>query len=146
MTVHNVLCKKCGGSFDVRIYREYVTCPYCKSKTESPGFDYRNTSRGSGMYAGVKMWMDCPACRSPDMYLGSSGWKWKCPDCGYSISRLKIRIPPERLQRKPKTFPCSVRHRAAVQAVRQLFETYAAFSCPEYCSSTIHRNMDRAVS
>ena len=89
MITHNITCKECGGSFDIKTFRELVTCPYCKNKSEFPGFHYRNIDWRSSMYANVKMWMDCPACRSPNMYLGPSERRWKCPDCGYSISQIK---------------------------------------------------------
>lgn len=79
-------CEKCSGSFDVKTFRRFTVCPYCGKKTAFPGFDYRRIDRKSSMYAGVKLWMDCPACRSPNMYLGPEGRKWKCPDCGYTIS------------------------------------------------------------
>ena len=38
MITHNITCKECGGSFDIKTFREHVTCPYCKNKSEFPGF------------------------------------------------------------------------------------------------------------
>ena len=87
MMKYNMQCRSCGSTVNVDTYRKFVVCPYCKSRTVFPGFLYQDIDWSSSMYADVKLWMDCPACRSPNMYLGSSGKKWKCPDCGYMISR-----------------------------------------------------------
>lgn len=86
---HNMQCKRCGGIINVGTYRRYTICPYCKNKADFSGFQYQNIDWSSSMYANVKLWMDCPACRSPNMYLDLSERKWKCPDCGYLISRLQ---------------------------------------------------------
>ena len=43
------------------------------------------------MYAYVKLWSDCPVCRSPNMYLGPERKAWKCPDCGYLWSEKERR-------------------------------------------------------
>ena len=79
-------CTRCGGSKEIRTYREFIVCPYCKTRGSFPGFEYKHIEWRDSMYAGVKHWMDCPACRSPNAYLGAEGKVWKCPDCGYSIS------------------------------------------------------------
>ncbi len=85
MGVH-VRCRKCGGSFDVRTYREFTVCPYCGDRVPFPGFEYKPVDPDSSMFANVKYWMDCPACRSQYAYLGPEGKKWRCPDCGYTIT------------------------------------------------------------
>ena len=85
----NLACKNCGGSFDVKTFRKFAVCPYCRSRMPFPGFDYRKINWRSSMYSNVKLWMDCPACRSPNMYLGPSGKRWRCSDCGYMISRFR---------------------------------------------------------
>lgn len=92
MTIINVPCKNCGDEVAVNSYRKYVVCPHCKSRMTFPGFTYRHIDWNSGMYANAKMWMDCPACRNPNMYLGPSAIKWRCPDCHYTVSRLRRRI------------------------------------------------------
>lgn len=89
MMKHNMQCKRCAGTINVGTYRKYTVCPYCKNKTVFAGFQYQNIDWNSSMYAKVKLWMDCPSCRSPNMYLGPSGKKWRCPDCGYTISRFQ---------------------------------------------------------
>jgi len=89
MVPTKVSCKYCGSIIDVRTYRKFVLCPYCGIRTPFEGFEYQEIDWDSSMYSHVKLWMDCPACRSKNMYLGPSGRMWKCPDCGYQISRLK---------------------------------------------------------
>ena len=84
-----VECPCCGAVIDVRTYRKFVQCPYCGIRTPFDGFEYENIDWRSSMYAHVKLWMDCPACRSGNMYLGPSGKVWHCPDCGYRISRTR---------------------------------------------------------
>ena len=83
-----VKCGNCGSEIEVRTYRKFVVCPYCDTRISFDGFDYQTIDWSASMYAHVKKWMDCPACRSKNMYLGSSGRTWKCPDCGYTVSRL----------------------------------------------------------
>lgn len=68
-----VECPCCGAVIDVRTYRKFVQCPYCGIRTPFDGFEYENIDWRSSMYAHVKLWMDCPACRSGNMYLGPSG-------------------------------------------------------------------------
>ena len=89
MIPKRIQCKNCGSDIEVATYRKFTICPYCKTKCDFEGFDYREIDWSDSMYSHVKMWMDCPSCRSKNMYLGSSGKGWKCPDCGYSISRIK---------------------------------------------------------
>ena len=79
-------CKNCGNKMEISTYREFTVCPYCSTRTPFPGFSYKQIDWKSSMYASVKHWMDCPACRSPNAFLGPEGKKWKCPDCGYTIS------------------------------------------------------------
>lgn len=92
MTDKKISCTQCGCSFEVTTYRRFTKCPYCGNEKPFSGFAYQDIDWRSSMYSGVKLWMDCPVCRSPNMYLGTSGNKWKCPDCGYTISnRIKNR-------------------------------------------------------
>ena len=84
-----VRCAYCGTDSEVSTYRSFVNCPHCGQTTPFPGFEYKNIDWNSSMYSGVKLWMDCPSCRSRNMYLGPSRRMWKCPDCGYAISRFK---------------------------------------------------------
>lgn len=84
-----IACKKCGSSMDIKTFRRFTVCPYCGSREDFPGFSYRQVDWLSSMFARVKHWMDCPACRSPNMYLGLSRRKWKCPDCGYILSNAE---------------------------------------------------------
>ena len=86
----SVNCGYCGSPVEVRTYRKFIKCPYCGMNTPFEGFEYEQVDWSSSMYSHVKLWSDCPACRSKNMYLGPSGRTWKCPDCGYSISRLKM--------------------------------------------------------
>ena len=86
---YTVTCNHCGASIEVKTWRKFVRCPYCNSTFPFEGFKCREIDWSGSMYAGVKLWMDCPACRSKNMYLGSTRRAWKCPDCGYSISRVK---------------------------------------------------------
>lgn len=83
------ICSKCGGSSEIRTFRRFVVCPFCDTRSPFPGFRYHHINWRSSMYARVKLWMDCPACHSPNMYLGPSGRRWRCPDCGYTISRFR---------------------------------------------------------
>lgn len=82
-------CEHCGSTLEIHTYRKFVLCPYCGVRTPFKGFEYEEIDYNSSMYAHVPFWMDCPACRSKNMYLGPSRKTWKCPDCGYSIPRLK---------------------------------------------------------
>ena len=106
-----IQCKNCGSDIEVATFRKFIVCPYCKTKCDFEGFDYRDIDWSESMYSGVKKWMDCPSCRSKNMYLGSSGKGWKCPDCGYSIfcdeceSFLNVQ---EGFTTKDKTWKCTV--------------------------------------
>lgn len=82
-------CQNCGSGTEIRAYRKFVLCPYCGTREPFIGFPYQKIDWRSSMYDHVKLWMDCPACRSANMYLGPSGRMWKCPDCGYTISKWK---------------------------------------------------------
>lgn len=84
--VANIQCRQCGKEMDIRTYRKFVACPACGGKSDFPGFDYDEIDWTASMYANVKVWMDCPACRSKNMYLGAEGRKWLCPDCGYMLA------------------------------------------------------------
>ena len=79
-------CSNCTAEIEITTYRKFVACPYCATKIPFEGFEYREIDKSSSMYSSVKAWMDCPACRSKNMYLGSQKRMWKCPDCGYRIS------------------------------------------------------------
>jgi len=91
MVPKKIKCKNCVADIEVKTWRKYVKCPYCSSKFPFEGFDYEEIDRSGSMYAIVKLWMDCPACRSKNMYMGSSGRAWKCPDCGYTVSKKEKR-------------------------------------------------------
>ena len=82
-------CPDCGEKIAIRTYRKFVLCPHCGECADFPGFQYRDIDWNGSMYTHVHLWMDCPACRSPNMYLGASRRRWHCPDCGYQISPLK---------------------------------------------------------
>jgi len=86
MTAIHMTCKNCGNTTDISTYRDFTVCHYCGTRTPFPGFSYKQIDWKSSMYASVKHWMDCPVCRSPNVFLGPEGKKWKCPDCGYTIS------------------------------------------------------------
>lgn len=87
--IHKMIrCRNCAAEIDVTSWRKYVVCPYCDTRSPFEGFDYRQINWAESMYAQVKKWTDCPACRSPNMYLGTSRRKWKCPDCGYVLPRF----------------------------------------------------------
>lgn len=79
-------CSNCGSQIEVNSFRKFVLCAYCGTRIPFAGFEYEFIQPQNSMYANVKYWMDCPACRSPQMYLGTAGRIWKCPDCGYKIS------------------------------------------------------------
>ena len=81
-----IRCKNCSAEIEVSTWKKIVRCPYCDCKFPFEGFDYQEIDWNSSMYTRVKKWMDCPSCRSKNMYWGVSGRKWKCPDCGYSIT------------------------------------------------------------
>lgn len=83
----NYKCKKCGDNFQIDSYRRFIECPACKDKTEFNGFNYMDIDWSSSAYSSVEWWTDCPVCRSPNMYLGAEGKKWKCPDCGYTLGK-----------------------------------------------------------
>lgn len=83
-----ITCKNCSAEIQVKTWKRYVVCPYCNTHIPFEGFDYRRIDWSESMYAHVKKWTDCPACHSPNMYLGPSGRKWKCPDCGYVQGRF----------------------------------------------------------
>lgn len=81
-----IACNQCGATCEFKTYRTFIQCPFCKSRRPAPKFAYCSPDWKSDMYAGVALWMDCPACRSSNMYLGPEKKKWNCPDCGYSIT------------------------------------------------------------
>ena len=78
-----IQCDHCGSDIEVRTYRKFVICSYCNSRLPFEGFEYQNINWHSSMYESVKLWTDCPSCRSPNMYRGPERRAWKCPDCGY---------------------------------------------------------------
>ena len=88
MIAKRIKCNNCHADIEVKTWRKYVVCPYCDSRFPFEGFEYRQVNWADSMYAHVKKWTNCPACRSPNMYLGPSGRKWKCPDCGYVLPRF----------------------------------------------------------
>lgn len=76
-------CSCCGAELEVNSYRKFVKCPYCGTELAFDGFEYQTIDWRASMYAAVKLWTDCPVCRSPNMYLGPEKQAWRCPDCGY---------------------------------------------------------------
>lgn len=88
MVPETIKCKSCAADIEVKTWRKFVQCPFCGNRIPFEGFTYQTIDWKGSKYAKVKKWMDCPACRSKNMYLGPSGMKWLCPDCGYSISNL----------------------------------------------------------
>lgn len=86
MVKKKITCMNCGSQIAVNSFRKFVLCTYCGTRIPFDGFNYEPIRPQSSMYANVKYWMDCPVCRSPQMYLGPEGRIWKCPDCGYTIS------------------------------------------------------------
>ena len=86
-----VRCNHCGAEIKVDTYREFVQCPYCETRMPFDGFAYKTIDWRRSMYSAVEYWTDCPACRSGNMYLGASGHKWKCPDCGYTMTKRGLR-------------------------------------------------------
>ena len=89
MIPKTIPCPNCGAETEIRTYRTFTKCKFCGGRIPFDGFEYRDIDWDSSMYAGVKLWMDCPACRSPNMFLGPAGRIWKCPDCGYALSRVQ---------------------------------------------------------
>ena len=88
-----IKCESCGYDVKVDTYRKYVKCPCCDTKIDFEGFTYREINWKGSEFRYVKLWMDCPSCRSGNMYLGSQGRTWKCPDCGYSLKdKVKEKI------------------------------------------------------
>ena len=85
-----IKCEKCNAEIEIRTYRTHTVCAYCNNHIPFDGFDYRDIDWKSSMYAATKKWTTCPACRSDNMYLGSEGKEWKCPDCGYRIGNLDL--------------------------------------------------------
>ena len=85
-------CEKCSGTFEVDSYRKFTICPYCGYKKTFEGFDYKTINWDSSMYSSVDTWTDCPVCRSPNMYLGPTRRKWRCPDCGFVMNDLLLKI------------------------------------------------------
>ena len=88
MIPKTIKCTHCNADITISSARKFVVCSHCGEKLEFEGFEYQTINWKESKYAHVHLWMDCPNCGSPNMYLGSSGRKWRCPDCGYSISRL----------------------------------------------------------
>lgn len=86
----NINCKKCGSDFEVNTYRKFTVCPYCHDKTDFQGFVYKEIDKNASMYANVKLEQDCPACRSPHMFIYSYSpfSKWRCVDCGYMLPNM----------------------------------------------------------
>ncbi len=81
-----ITCSFCNGENEINTYRSFVKCKKCKNELPFEGFDYKLIDWKSSMYSSVEYWTDCPVCRSPNMFLGSEGRGWKCPDCGYRMT------------------------------------------------------------
>ena len=78
-----IKCPNCTAEKEVNTERRFIRCPYCKTRIEFPGFEYQKIDWSRSKYAAVEYWTDCPACGSPNMYLGPEGKAWLCPDCGW---------------------------------------------------------------
>ena len=91
MIIKKINCKSCGTDISINTYRKFAVCPSCDNRIRFDGFEYREIDWGGSMYAYVKLWSDCPVCRSPNMYLGPERKAWKCPDCGYLWSEKERR-------------------------------------------------------
>jgi len=89
MVPTKIVCNNCNGVNEVKVYKKIVLCSYCNSEIPFTGFQYREIDKKSSMYANMKKEMDCPACRSPHMFLGSSKKLWKCVDCGYTLPQIQ---------------------------------------------------------
>ena len=79
-------CTRCGGSTEIRTYREFIICPYCKTKDTFPGFEYKHIEWRDSMYAGVKHWMDCPdcgTCLNVQKGFTTQTGRWICTECRY---------------------------------------------------------------
>ena len=85
MIPKTVSCPMCGYEVEVATYRKFVKCPVCGEKYPFEGFEYEIIHPNSSMYASVEYWMDCPACRSRNMYFDRSRKLWECPDCRYTV-------------------------------------------------------------
>ena len=83
MVPTTVECAYCGAPLEVKTNRKFVLCHYCGMKTPFEGFEYKYIDWRNSIYAAIKLWTDCPACDSPNMYLGAERRGWRCPDCGY---------------------------------------------------------------
>ena len=59
-----IKCDVCGYDIEVGTYRKFVKCPACEAKKDFEGFEYREIDWSGSAYANVKLWQDCPACRS----------------------------------------------------------------------------------
>lgn len=92
MIPKTVYCNECGMETEVDTYRKYVICSYCEHKFDFNGFRYRRINWNSSMYAGVTKWTECPVCRSENMYLGAEQIAWKCPDCGFIMHDLMLKV------------------------------------------------------
>ena len=87
-----VRCPKCGAIKEIRTYRKFVVCPECAYRFPFEGFGTPNyPDFSSSMLTNVKAVADCPACRGKHMLLGPSGRLWKCMDCGFRISKKKMK-------------------------------------------------------
>ena len=82
-------CKGCGVQLEVTSWKKFIRCPFCETKNDFPGFDYKILNRNESMYASMKYEQDCPSCRSPHMLASSRIGNWKCVDCGYMLSGLR---------------------------------------------------------
>jgi len=86
MITQEVICKGCEAKLEVNSWRKFVMCPYCETKTQFKGFEYKKINRNDSMYVHMKWEQDCPVCRSPHMLASSRLGKWRCADCSYMMS------------------------------------------------------------
>ena len=90
MMHERIRCGRCCAEIEVNFYSKFVPCPYCGVKIPFKGFHYSKIDLDNSKYAEIEYFMDCPACRSPNAYLGAEGRNWRCPDCGYRISAREL--------------------------------------------------------
>ena len=89
MIPKTVKCPNCNAPQKIYSFRKQVYCQYCGTYFPFEGFDYEKIDYNSSAYATVRYWMDCPKCRSKNMYNRSIFGNWRCPDCNYKMSAFE---------------------------------------------------------
>jgi len=78
-------CLSCGGNLNMYSTGSFLKCPWCDTiiKTDQEeksweGYEYKNSRY-------------CPVCRYEDtLVLNRPKTKWKCMNCGYSITDKEL--------------------------------------------------------